>query len=177
MLSFSLRWQFQSDFIWDLYGQHFDFRNISALSSAWMPWRAWSCATKTGTVRRPGQAISGSVLAITSVHQYNLAKNQTNKTQFKYEYWLKSCKHWKVDFDKTKHLAESSTKQRKAERERIINEERSVIHYLCIMHYCRKIRILNCQLHIACFKTYFREKERQEKRQKEIEEMQKNQQL
>jgi len=30
----------------------------------------------------------------------------------------------KVDFDKTKHLAESSTKQRKAERERIINEER-----------------------------------------------------
>jgi arginine/serine-rich splicing factor 17 len=30
----------------------------------------------------------------------------------------------RVDFDKTKHLAESSTKQRKAERERIINEER-----------------------------------------------------
>ena len=29
-----------------------------------------------------------------------------------------------VDFDKTKHLAESSSKQRKAERERIINEER-----------------------------------------------------
>jgi len=30
----------------------------------------------------------------------------------------------RVDFDKTKHLAESSSKQRKAERERIINEER-----------------------------------------------------
>ena len=32
--------------------------------------------------------------------------------------------HRQVDFDKTKHLAESSSKQRKAERERIINEER-----------------------------------------------------
>merc|ERR1719244_1943723 len=29
----------------------------------------------------------------------------------------------KVDFDKSKHLAESSIKARKAERERIINEE------------------------------------------------------
>merc|ERR550532_3278882 len=31
----------------------------------------------------------------------------------------------RVDFDKTKHLAESSSKQRKAERERIIEEEMS----------------------------------------------------
>jgi arginine/serine-rich splicing factor 17 len=30
----------------------------------------------------------------------------------------------KVDFDKTKHLAESSNKLRKLERERIVNEER-----------------------------------------------------
>ena len=33
------------------------FRSTSALSSAWTPWRAWSCATKTEIVRKRGRAI------------------------------------------------------------------------------------------------------------------------
>merc|ERR1712098_856605 len=51
----------------------------------------------------------------------------------------------KVDFDKTKHLADVTTKARKAERERIVTEER--------------------------------EKERQEKRKIELEQMKKNEKM
>ena len=71
-----------------------------------------------------------------------------------------------VDFDKTKHLAESSSKQRKAERERIINEER----------FDTRLKNRN-PVEKSVLISHTREKERLEKRQVELEEMQKNQQM
>ena len=109
--------------------KYVNFRSTLGSSSAWMPWRGWSCATRTGTVKRPGQAILGWVgiicMRLVVIYKYTVLYKQVpcpcTKVNIK---TLLSPIHRQVDFDKTKHLAESSSKQRKAERERIINEER-----------------------------------------------------
>ena len=60
--------------------KYVNFRSTLGSSSAWMPWRGWSCATRTGTVKRPGQAILGWVgiicMRLVVIYKYTVLYKQ-----------------------------------------------------------------------------------------------------